>query len=470
MPRKKRRIRSPHPGVVLKERRLPSGATAWRARFKDPDSGREVYLTLDPTALPTHEARRVWAVRKSKELAKRNMDLEAGAPKLQTVELGEAINRYRTACKHRLRKNTLTVYETAATAFETWAKKAGIETTTALTPAALAGFREHLISRRIRQSVAGARRGAREESGSVKLSPSSVNINLRATKTMLGYLRAHGLLARLSKDAISDTLKALPLPRQQPEYLTPRQLAKLLGAAMRHDAAMFEETRNEHAGLRLAGTTPRYEPIAPFVAFLLLTGCRRGEALGLTWSDVDLDAVDHTGQRVGEIRLRAEDTKTHHARTIGLEVSPSLRRLLAGMKLRAQAGVELSVRVDALQVFGGESPYSVDLVDAARDRLVKKFGAPKFDWQLLRSTCATYLTNAPGIFGAATVFLSARQLGHSVAVAEKHYLGVHRGIPREARTLDAAMQIETQLRALLAANRDPNARVGADDLGAAAEA
>ena len=58
------------------------------------------------------------------------------------------------------------------------------------------------------------------------------------------------------------------------------------------------------------------------------------------------------------------------------------------------------------------------------------YGAPDFDWQMLRSTCATYLTNAPGIFGAATVFLSARQLGHSVTVAECHYLGVHRGIPK----------------------------------------
>jgi hypothetical protein len=29
------------------------------------------------------------------------------------------------------------------------------------------------------------------------------------------------------------------------------------------------------------------------------------------------------------------------------------------------------------------------------------------------------------------------RLGHSVAVAERHYLGVHRGIRRDARTLEA---------------------------------
>ena len=62
------------------------------------------------------------------------------------------------------------------------------------------------------------------------------------------------------------------------------------------------------------------------------------------------------------------------------------------------------------------------------------------------TTCATYLTNAPGIFGAATVFISVRQLGHSVMVAERHYLGVHRGIPKDAHTLDAAMQIAPHTR------------------------
>jgi hypothetical protein len=47
-----------------------------------------------------------------------------------------------------------------------------------------------------------------------------------------------------------------------------------------------------------------------------------------------------------------------------------------------------------------------------------------------------------------SVFMSARQLGHSVSVAERHYRRVHRGIPREAPTLEAAMQIELHMSAL----------------------
>jgi hypothetical protein len=131
--------------------------------------------------------------------------------------------------------------------------------------------------------------------------------------------------------------------------------------------------------------------------------------------------------------------KTKHARTVGLEVSPALRLMLKALKLRAGAR-------DTDFVFGLRAAYTPDQVESARARLIEDFGAPKFDWQMLRSTCATYLTNAPGIFGSATVFLSARQLGHSVAVAERHYLGVHRGIAREARTLEAAMQIESHVR------------------------
>jgi integrase len=191
----------------------------------------------------------------------------------------------------------------------------------------------------------------------------------------------------------------LPLPREQPEYLPPAKLDKLLGAALRHDAAVFAATRQEHAGLRAKGSTRRYEPIAPFTAFLLLTGCRRGEALGLTWADVDLDAVDNQGNKVGEIRLRAEHTKTHRARTIGLEVSPALRAMLAAIKLRAGK--------DAVYVFelppdrdGKRLPYTADLVEAARQRLMRPgdkdgYGAPDFDWQTLRTPALPTLRTRP---------------------------------------------------------------------------
>lgn len=470
MAKRKRRIRSPHPGVKLNARVLPSGRTQWRARFVDPDTGRTTDVTLDPVALPTHEARRLWAVRKSQSVAKQHMDAASGAPRMNAMPLAEALKAFRESAELRLRKKTIVTYELAVARLLSWAERAGVASTADLTPVRLAEFRAYLIAAPRKTAKQGGKRGARKETQR-KRSPVSINVELRSSKTLLNAWRVAGLLPHLDRDAIGDTLKLLPVPREQPEFLPPAKLQKLLRAALRHDAAVFAETRAEHAGLRAVGSTTRYEPIATFTAFLLLTGCRRGEALGLKWEDVDLDALDSQGHVVGEIRLKAAATKTKHARTIGLEVSPALRALLAAMRLRAGRNAE------GLHVFNaavtqqqpsarrrtpnGTQPnervaYTSDLVATARQRLMREYGAPDFDWQTLRSTCATFLTNAPGIFGAATVFLSARQLGHSVTVAERHYLGVHRGIPRDARTLEAAMQIEDTAREVLAAYGSTN--------------
>src|SRR5262245_42088671 len=68
--KRKRRIRSPHPGVRLKRRVLRSGTVVWIARYRDPDTDREIDLTLDPVVLSTKDARVEWAKAKSRELAR----------------------------------------------------------------------------------------------------------------------------------------------------------------------------------------------------------------------------------------------------------------------------------------------------------------------------------------------------------------------------------------------------------------
>jgi integrase len=232
------------------------------------------------------------------------------------------------------------------------------------------------------------------------------------------------------------------------EYLRPAQMRKLLAAALRADAECFTMTRAEHDGEGPEGTTPRYAPIAPFVVFVALSGTRFGEAIDLTWNRVDLDALDASGRTVGEVYIDSS-SKTSKARTVGLEVSPALRKLLAAQHVRT--GGKGSV-------FGltpGEARASMK-------RLKARYGAPPAaGWQKLRVTCATYLCNAPGIYGAASPFMESRQLGHSVVMAERHYAGLIRGIPIEAKTLETAIQIEAEAAQVIASIASPAGRLRA---------
>ncbi|MFW9998231.1 MAG: tyrosine-type recombinase/integrase [Candidatus Odinarchaeota archaeon] len=360
------------------------------------------------------------------------MELSLGAPKATKTPIEKGIDDYFAVNASRLRPRTLGTYTEAIEKFRTWLSNNSVYLVEQLTKGKLSEFRSFLIMQKKTVIAEGGRRGERKKTEQAK-SPFSINKDLHSVKGLVNFWRSREILPSIDKDGISDALKNVPTSKEAPAYLSPSDCRRLLEAALRHDSETFSETRDEHSGLKPIGSTPRYEPIFPFVAFLLLTGCRLGEALNLRWSDIDLDALDAEGRKVGEIHLQATLTKTRRYRTIGLEVCPSLRSLLSEMKLKS--GGEG-------YVFGGKSPRTKDSVESARKRLLGVYGAAWFSWQNLRQTTGTFLTNAPGIYGAASVFMSARQLGYSVTVAERHYLGVVRGIPREARTLEAAMQAD----------------------------
>jgi integrase len=405
--------------VKIKKRTLASGAAFYYARFIDPDTGRQVDCTLDKIGLPSHDARRQWAISKARALARRSMDLQSGAPRNAERSVEDALADFYKSGKARLTKATVARYRTTGARLQIWAERVGVGSTDDITRARLSDFREALIA------PAGRR-------GTSARSPFTVNSDIAGAKAIMNHWRRNDLLPRITRDDISDALRPLPTPQRTPSFLRHEDCGKLLEAALRHDRDTFAETREEHLGGRPKGTTRRHDSIAPYVTLVLLTGCRKTEALSLCWSDVDLDAVDPDGRLCGEIRLRASATKTKRDRIVALEVCPGLRRLLAAMKLRAGR---------AEFVFSGDAATSGDQVEDARARLIATYGAPAFTWQRLRATTGTYLTNAPGIFAAASAYRSAAQLGHSVAVAEKHYLGVLRNIARDAHTLEAAMKI-----------------------------
>jgi integrase len=426
-----RRTRSPHSGVVLLPPDPAGRHPQWRARYVDPDTGRTVKVTIERLAAPTAETRRDWAIRKARALAKRRAELDAGANPATGTALAEALKRF-WEDHSRLRPATVDAYKAAANKLQTWASKVGVRSGDDLTGPRLVAFRAELAKERRQAQASGSKRGGRRTTTEPR-SPHSVNRELRSIRTILGYLRKLGLLPRISTDDLRDGLERLAVTTERIDYRKPGELQKLLDAALRHDVAVFDATRDEHKGVRPPGSTTRYEPIAPFVATAVLTGMRLGEIVSLDWKQVDLDAKDNDGKVVGEIHLTGA-TKTKRARTVGLEVSPALRKLLAAMHLKT--GGKGSV-------FG----LTEDAAQAAAKRLRAEYGAPdECGWQALRRTCGTFLTNAPGIFGSASAYRSAKQLGHSVVVAEKFYVDVARGISREARTLEAAMQIEAQMK------------------------
>lgn len=428
----KQRTRSPHPGVVLKPRKLPSGRTAWRARYYDPDKCQVIYETLDAAAVPNAKARRQWAKDKAKQLAQRRMEIEGGAARHTFIPIKDAVAQY-YADHPRLRPQTLRAYKIGTDKLLAWAARSRLRTVDKLTRRNLLSFRASLIREPKRKPDKGGKRGEWQATDESR-SPVTINRELRAVRTVLGYLRDKELIPHLSSDDLRTALKREKESEKHPDFLDPAECRQLLEAALRHDAETFDLTRAEHRAGFTQGATPRYQPIAPFIAVVLLTGMRFGEAFDLDWKSIHMDAPDHEGNPVGEIRFGGTGTKTRKRRTIGLEVAPSVRTLLAALKLR----------------HGGKGrvfDMTRGTIKKAAERLHKTYGAPEhFTWQTLRRTCGTYLTNAPGIFGAASVFMSARQLGHSVQIAEKHYLGVYRGIPREARTLEEAMQIEDVMR------------------------
>jgi integrase len=322
---------------------------------------------------------------------------------MSEVPIGTAFLRYFNGHPH-LRPATVRAYRRVATKFLRWAEDAGIVTCDDLNRPQLVAFRESLLQET--RYGRAANRTIPEEPRSAH----TVNKELRATGTILRYLCDLDLFARLSHDDIRRALKRIQAPVERKDFLKPAQLQKLLEAAMRHDKER--------------------DPIAGFVLFTLLTGMRLGEAANLKWSEVDLDALDSSGRKVGEVYVTGA-SKTAKSRTVGLEVSGTLRTLLAAQRIKT-GGKGTVWRIDP------------ELATRAMQRLVREYGAPEgSSYQRLRVTCGTFLTNS-NIFGSATAFHSSRQLGHSITIAERHYVGLIRGLDPEAKTLEQVMQITTQ--------------------------
>jgi integrase/recombinase XerD len=218
-----------------------------------------------------------------------------------------------------------------------------------------------------------------------EVAPPTINIEVRVLNTALNQAVELGWL----KDCPSSRFKQIRLPEAEPpEWLDEEQITRLLAT----DDDKFRA----------------------FMLFLLHTGCRRNEALGVTWDDMDLTKR--------QIVIRGQVGKMGKRRTI--PINDVLYTVLSAW---------LSPREGRLFPAYGPNQVSMKFRRWARDA-----GMPKgISLHSLRATFACHL-----IKKGVDIYTVSRLLGHSsVKVTEKHYLALDPQHVRSAvNQLDYALE------------------------------
>lgn len=317
---------------------------------------------------------------------------------------------------------TLEHYEDALHKWTGWLhrKHRDIVTAGQLDVEHLTGFVQYLESRYISPHTGRA------------LAPASVNHNIRALKAFFShYFEGEGRrpFFRLPERETKRALKLKPTGGNVPEKFKPEELQRFLAAAVELDTAdrvLVEREKNGRVEM-YEQTAPR-TPILRWVLVLMLTGCRRHEAAGLQWPDVDLETgiITFCSVKTGAAR------ETPLLGTGRRKVSPHLLELLRRWKLM-DGGTGFVMPEN-----GKDGTPTFPRGAWRRLRKMSVDIKPK----ALRSNWVSYAA-AVG-FPLSSV---ARWAGHSPIICEKHY---HAAVAVEADSLDAAMGLEPILDSIMA--------------------
>ncbi|RZU31170.1 phage integrase family protein [Blastococcus saxobsidens] len=202
-------------------------------------------------------------------------------------------------------------------------------------------------------------------------------------------------------------------------------------------AAMVWTPEQAGAFLDLVSGDELY-PLWHLVAF---RGLRRSEALGLSWSDVDLDrrtvTVREARVQVGRAIVAGDTKSDTSARTVSLDAS-TLEVLRAQRRRQAELRLQLgSAWVDTGLVFtkADGSALVPDSVSQRFDRLVIRSGLPPVRLHDLRHLAASLTYRA-----TKDLKLTSQMLGHaSTAITEQVYTSVFEDVEREAAESAAAL-------------------------------
>lgn len=206
------------------------------------------------------------------------------------------------------------------------------------------------------------------------------------------YAVLHGLFKAAVMDDTLDVnpMDKVPRPKQSKDAALPAE----------HKAFTAEETR--YILRCLEGEPLKWRA---FILLLIDTGCRRGEACGLQWQAVDLDAGTITIERNLQYTTAkgVYETLPKNGRTRVVDISPDVANLLRELR-RTQP-------VTVRWVFTQEDspdPMHPDTPTRYFQRFGKRYGIEHFHPHKLRHTSASLAIT----HGADVVSVAAR-LGHS---------------------------------------------------------
>lgn len=206
------------------------------------------------------------------------------------------------------------------------------------------------------------------------------------------YAVLHGLFKEAVMDDTLDVnpMDKVPRPKQSKDAALPAE----------HKAFTVEETRYILHCLE-------EEPLKwrTFILLLIDTGCRRGEACGLQWQSVDLDAGTVTIERNLQYTTAkgVYETLPKNGRTRVVDISPDVAELLRELRQAQPVMVRWVFTQD-----DSPEPMHPDTPTRYFQRFGKRYGIEHFHPHKLRHTSASLAIT----HGADVVSIAAR-LGHS---------------------------------------------------------
>lgn len=224
-----------------------------------------------------------------------------------------------------------------------------------------------------------------------RLAPKTINNTVTVLRVALEHAAEDGLVT--SNAAASrgrrDRVK-LPAEHRELDYLRPDEIAAYL-----------------------AGCSPAYRPLA---AFLLGTGARIGEALALTWADVDWRSGSVVIARSVKLGGAIGSTKGDRARRVVL--GPTL---VGTLRDHQAVAAEHDLAAPSALVFPGQGGGHRDRGDVSK-RLHRDALKAAGLRQTIRLHDLRHSAVAAWIAGGLPLVFAQRQLGHStIATTERHY-------------------------------------------------